>query len=1012
MNSLGIWVDFSVFQEISPLASKSPQTFCLSSSWLIISTKDSELLYHPLASPPLHLNLREKVNLLCCNSTLALILTTSGDLWLFGQDPNNLFLPETLTEFTPMKLPKFAENRITHVSLSSKHGAAVCTGGLLYTWGAGPEGELCSDSTLSRTPQAVAGTKIFHIVFVVCGEGYTGICTTAGYFYLYGKNQWMTGEVHSGPFNLASLENYFIEKAFDSEFGVVLLTDEGKCVLLEKNVGLVALNSHKKIESVAVCRTGISGLSMDKSKIYVWKKKDFRWETQVFKFKKGRVEKIASGLNNSIVMLGCELSTIAETLSAASESPETTPSKEMNKDRKIFQLIYKQYDSSPMSSSIKLSKEGIKHFAKFVNRQISRVFKTLQNYSYMIAMMKRAYATSITPNSIEKAVQRLNLIHKSFALKMIYKFSRGNYEGNTSLRKNTKAIVKMYPVFNRIANRIIFRIVDATTAHRRLRAIMKGQIVPKIAKIISRTMKNSLLRLLRLGNKESLQRSRAKKLIELICSKRISAYIEPLTNSKLLKMQKLALSSISRILKKINLLQLKKYSRFWLDSSKSKKPVSGQSRLKVHASTMLYSYLSKLILRSYSSLFSLSKPKKSQYQLKCGAFMLCSTLLKIINVNRIHSFSMILRLKCSSHNELIASQLKVLYSKRLIYGFQCIKVFSITNMNKKIVKFVLFLQSFGEKKKYRQALRGLNAFKLLYFSCSQIMDSTSDRPSKGSSYGIIITPPSSPNLVRNELEIPKITKSSSSNNIERRLSLHTFQQTLIKKFSDKITQESKSTVIGENNNNGKGKAITYRSSSKQTATDKRNAYAESQKKKIQQKNGKGKEKKLISMNDKKAVESLIRPNLNGLFDEHDRKIIKYRNGLKPLAQMLGKLREKITKPVFYLIKACAKPINPKRSEMKSTDASSKSPAIYLETHKSSLKLIRSKNLITPREKISEDYLHPTTKNPSFKSPSTKESSPVIAPATTWKLKLLSLGIAKLSRFIKIQLYRETFNSLL
>lgn len=308
-----------------------------------------------------------------------------------------------------------------------------------------------------------------------------------------------------------------------------------------------------------------------------------------------------------------------------------------------------------------------------------------------------------------------------------------------------------------------------------------------------------------------------------------------------------------------------------------------------------------------------------------------------------HSFSMILRLKPNPNKELLAGLVKVTFAKRLISGFQAIRMFSIAKLNQKLVKFVLFLMAYGEKAKYRQSLRGITAFKLSYFTGNRISETVSEKSQK-TGYRIVISP-----LSTEMNSIDTLTKSNSSNVIERRSSMHNFQQSLIKKFADKITQESKSNVIIK-------KAKEKIEITARTAMEKRKLYAESNKtKKILIKNA-GKSKETLT----KRKEALIKPGGQSLFDGKERKTIKYRNMISTLQAVLMKMVRKVLCFHFRHIKA---------------------------SHKETSLKIQIKAKIQPPE---SRHLDPST----------------------WKSKLFSLGIIRFSRFIKLHLCRQAFAHLL
>ena len=398
MKSLKIWRDFNEFQDIQILESHTVLEFCLTREWILITTSvEGQLIYFKnQESIPKVLNFSENVCFLSCNSTIAFLLTSNGWIWVLGEDANKsgLFGQENVYQSNfPIKMNNFSQNKIISLSLSEFHAAAVCIEGLLYTWGVGKYGELCSDIFSSSSPQLVSSSSIFCISQVICGDQYTAICTKAGYLYIYGNNHNLKTEGnYSSPYTFDYLEDYYIEKVYDSNFGILLITDEGKCFILETIDTLTRLPASRRIESIAKCSIGVAGLTLNKDKIYFWTKQNTKWHTKLLQLNTGCIEKIASGHSNELCLLTNKFDLSQSTITEVNELLDSTFSiKAMNKDREVFQEIYRKYDRSIKIHPGNFYKLGFKQLAKAINITKLQIFKRIHNFSEIMSIIKKVY---------------------------------------------------------------------------------------------------------------------------------------------------------------------------------------------------------------------------------------------------------------------------------------------------------------------------------------------------------------------------------------------------------------------------------------------------------------------------------------------------------------------------------------------------------------------------------------------------------------------------------------------
>ena len=402
------------------------------------------------------------------------------------------------------------------------------------------------------------------------------------------------------------------------------------------------------------------------------------------------------------------------------------------------------------------------------------------------------------------------------------------------------------------------------------------------------------------------------------------------------------------------------------------------------------------------------KSRKSIYQLKYGAFMLLSIVNKIVTKNKIHSYNLILKFRFKSNIEIMNDYLKSLYNKRIFNHFQTIRAFSIAKLNGKLVKFALFLQSLREKIKYRKILHGLNAFKINYFNKSVYSHLNYYKHSNDSSFQIVVTPPPIINSSKNDLDSRNnLSNSNSVNNLERRSSLSSFQQSLVKKFSEKISQDSKSGVV-----NNKIGLINDKNNSKINELSKRAAYVEQLKERQKIITKKIKDPSIIL---KKRQQELYVKQINSLFDDEDRKIIKYRNSINPLSASIQKLARNHIKYAFFIIKTYSKTVVIKKKSRISESKSNNSLIKSMEKVESP-----SKSLLTERkgEKIRKMPSRDSKDKKEIKSPVLKNDNkaenppkPIVFDHNSWKAKLLSLGLNRFSKTMKGCLARLLFRNL-
>lgn len=921
MKSLGIFTSLNDYTDLKIQEKIEISTVKMLLNSLIAVSHNSILVYDLQTDHKLSIfDLPHKVILVACSIHIALIITSSGEVWLLGEDIQKagfFCAKNVFASAAPIKLSWISEYFIINGSISDTHAVVITRAGVLYTWGLGAHGELDARFDTHLNPVKIYDSYIFNISQVVCAKHFTYICTEGGYVHIYG-----TADYNLPSRTVDGLEKHFVEKIYDSQFGIVCLTDQGTCLLIENFINIIELPSNHPVESIAVCNIGIFGLCMTKKNLLCWSINDDQWSLKVFKLKRGKIESIGSGFRNGISVLGFKTNLFIDQVYVSNYSPSISTSKANLKDKIKFEEIYRKFDKSLNCFRYF---GPTKKILDVLNNHFAHGFKAIKSYSHTRIMLKKAYDSISTPNSIAKVIQRLKIMDKSFAFQSILKFSIYNHKPHENLNK---IILNTQPAFE------------------------SGS---KIVLILKNLIKNHL------GNFLNL-------LKQTLCT------------------------------------------------------------------------------------------KQQNYK----GFMLFSILKRLKNKNKIYSFSLILRYNHSNQFQVLPNAIKNLQVKHLSLIFQKIKTFSTSKWNAKLIKFALFIQSYSEKKKYRYQIKGLNAFKSLCFNKSSYTETDLGKSYVIKPYKLVITPSPdyedefesfeedltpfpylSPNCEASEdcyLNCDTTAKSHTMDS-DRRSSLSQFQQSLIKKFSDKITKDSKSSVI-----TAKSKQIVNKNLGKLSGSEKRNAYVENIRGKQKTKTSRTKEQFISIISKKKPDEKLIS---NSVFDENDRKLIKYRNFIGKLLQTLSKLFRKNLSFPFDCMKAYRKVYEKKT--IHSPDSNEISPMLTntSQSPKTQDQIIENKifrkNLkghknetVSNTRKYStisnrimdnkspfnkETRLH-TSPPPGFKSIIPALNNPKIlqtkgsvnfasteSTGAVWKTKLMSLGLTKFVRVLKIHLKKYAYKKI-
>ena len=1061
MNSLGLWLYFENYQKINFPKHLEIEIASMSSDWIIAvsSEKNLWICNHHMITIPGCLPFSDEVIEISCNLGLALILTVKGEVWLWGEDMNksNLYdIEGVFKSETPIKMQKFSNSPIISISLGNNHAGAVCSEGFLYTWGKGNDGELGYEAIKSSAPGRVESANIFKAKQVLCGNGYTGICTQGGFLYIFGSGvQCECGGISGFPYTIPSLEEYYVKKAYTSPFGIIVITDAFKCYIVKGCLCLTNLRANKNIEHIATCNEGICGLTRDKRNIYVWTKiTEKEWEVCLYKIETSKVDLIISGLGDSICILGENIDRIPGRIISSPTSCEASPISLRDNDKKAFEQLFGAFNIEMQTTKENIQKdEGGKTMLHALNKIIGNYFRKIKEYSYLQWIYKRAYASTYTPSILSKIIQRITILDKSFAFQAVYKFSRlyGNKNGKSKL--SSSAAIKMRHFIKKIFINHIFKrffnkksLYHNETKYYQGINVLNNMVNLQSFKVILKILKNSNKKLYLKASVVLASKKLLKKMFINVIEK-VSEY------NQSFRSHTNPIYVAANLIKKSIFYKKEKYFKRW-HNTKAKKSHTIDDFIKItnensNAALILVVTLGKVIKRLYKPLLNSIIPIKSSHKLKYGIYLLSSCISKIQSKNISYSFNSIIRQKNKPHSiEILFNILTALLRSRASSIFQSFKMFLINKKNKNMIKIILILQAIQEKIKYRQVIRGYNSFKRCIFNKSIISDFGSEKSFSMQSMLKVLTSINSDSPILDfNSEFLSYTQHSgidSALNLERKSSLHNFQLTLTKKFSDKLTQESKSSVVN------KSKAINDKLKGKESVKEKRLAYAEALKERQKKKNNTKSAKEIgISLTSRKKHLTVIekKETCDSLIGVQKWKIMKYKNGSIALFKVICK--------VIYL--RARYPFNKLKYFITNTGEICKEKSIVL--HKVNQDLSINANIgIKNIESIKGDNHKECTKrkskeliintaaskyNPttnisklnliSIESPiespiitiqedATKSSScSALEPETScikevnpfstnnWKVKLYALGLNKLARTIKAFLLKKIKN---
>jgi hypothetical protein len=520
----------------------------------------------------------------------------------------------------------------------------------------------------------------------------------------------------------------------------------------------------------------------------------------------------------------------------------------------------------------------------------------------------------------------------------------------------------------------------------------KSRIAELLQKATKRYRRKPFSKIVFRGNRDAFRKSVASKVKFGAFCRKLDLYFDVLINKSLINQRKLSFVRLNAFSSLKFEQALQRSFKRWLKALTVWKNNKIVNNLKKNAAILIFSELQSLVKTRYHSFILLLKPRKSVFEIKFGAFLLFSTIGKAINKSMIQSFNAILRSRYHSSLESMGDVLKIAIHRLVIASFHSIKIYSISYYNNKIVKFALFAQSYSEKNRYRQKLKGFNSFKVPYFNRSMFSEITMEKSFRSQpGCGIVLTPPSSPwpdfSISSELLQKSMLVKSCSNKSIERKPSLTSMQKNMVMKISEKISTESKSSqVLSQAKPKGK-------ISSKPLLPDKKPPLSDL-KDKAKKPAPKTKDQPLIQ---RKRSETFPKEAPKTTLKDSDRKTLRYRNSSEKLKNTLQKFLKSRLLNVFLSFK-------------------------HFRTLKNSKLLITLNNARAigtqpPTEQPSPRTSIKALSIASKSSQKTESTVPDLTPvqtsaAATWKSKLISLGLNKIVRILTIHDKKLVFKRLL
>lgn len=952
MFSLSIWNCESELKTLAYLDKLDPVVMGLTSDFILISTSANSLqrFEYTQIEVPQNLTIQETVLEISCNLQLALIISQKT-AWMLGCDTahSGLFAKEGVYESKiPIKIDLECKNDLLSACLADSHAAVLCTEGILYTWGTGHYGELEQLKTTSlATP--VNRNPTFKGKKVLTGHSFTAILTQGGHLYQYNSpiNCACSPINIQLPYKIPSLEDHFISSAITTPTGLALLTSTGKIFLSKGCLCIIYLQANKKISQLASSSKGLFGLSTDKSRLYCWENINGEYQSNGFS-NPGKIFSLFSTSGPFLGVLGEGLNEFPGDAYNENSSPEPSP-KYCEQDKKMIESILGKYKfNRSFSHDEVLKEEACKEIMQFMVRYLAVGFRKIREFVYVQEMMRRAYSNSIVLSSLVKVCGKVELGLKEFAFLCIEKFAEVGCGR--------------------------FKVVECSGF-----MLLRNMMDKRRKKFFWKIMKH--------GYREAYLKN---------CETRVFRQ-KKMTESGVLKDFRFGKHPILLVIKVMNSkfgARIRSAFSKWvsiLPIASSLRPIQKliEKRLR---NTFLYFFQEPLI----------------STQSKYGLYFLSASISKLQTKQKSYSFNSILRHKSKkSYLSILSLAFNRLSRPILSNSFNQIRLSSITQNHRKTIRLVMLYQSQIEKFKYRMIIKGFNSFKKANFYKPTLSDISSERSFAIRNF-FKLRPNckhESPSLEMTMPNTERSTLETSSGSCARVSSLHSFQEILARKYSDKPSSESKSSILMKNKVSAEKEKISLKG--KESRLDKRMAYDEVLKERMR--------KKIIGKGNNFINSSKTNSLIGNKVDYINRKqwmSKKYCDATKVLEELLKKILRNKIKLSFGLLNHCINKLDLKYKIIESQKGPEKNTReLKIRTNNLGLaKLEVGHNVCyspieSPITIVNEDtFIIPPTPFVDIISPKSVETYQI----SLWKIKLYTLGLNKLRKTLRLVVKRKLF----
>jgi hypothetical protein len=347
----------------------------------------------------------EPVSSISCNSSVILLVTHSGKVFIQGIDISHsgiLAIPGTfsLSQFEKLDLP--LTGKALACSLGSDHAALIDESGLLFTWGSNNAGQCGKEGG----PGLVPCSSFLKAVKLKCGEKSTGFVTTGGHLYTLGRLGRpqlckAKGFKNKDPFILPELEyHYVLDFSFGKDF-LLVLSEAGEVFVYDDCRVLIKVPLNSFVKRVACSSETIYCQERRTSVIFEWKilKESKGYECNLRNFT-GKAYKISkcqifnSSSQDMYALVNQQAASrflynvdheLTWTVPAKTSSPVHSP----NTKRTSFGALSKEF-SLNIDNLVVVQNDSASKIAEVLKNVVKRTFKSLWESAFHQFILKIA----------------------------------------------------------------------------------------------------------------------------------------------------------------------------------------------------------------------------------------------------------------------------------------------------------------------------------------------------------------------------------------------------------------------------------------------------------------------------------------------------------------------------------------------------------------------------------------------------------------------------------------------